>query len=137
MWSEHWSDEQLIAHLYGIGPEDGHLAGCGECRSRLAAVEAYGKSVLARAGTNNVPVDFLARQRRAIYARLEERRGWLQVRRLAPGLAALALAAGIAVTYEHRRPVEITDAELVRQVSQMAENPTPHAIAPIEALFEE
>ena len=30
------ADEQLIAEYYGVGPGDGHLAGCADCRARSA-----------------------------------------------------------------------------------------------------
>jgi hypothetical protein len=141
MGREHWSDEQLIAHLYGVGPEDGHLSRCADCCSRLETLEARGAEVLERAQTNDVAADFLAAQRRSIYARLSERQGWLRVGRWAPVMATVALAAGAFMILEqpraHVNPDQISDAELVRQASQMAETSMPNAVAPIEALFSE
>ncbi len=140
MGREHWSDEQLIAHVYGVGPEDGHLSGCAECRSRLEPIEARAEDFLERASATDVPADFLAAQRRTIYARLGGNSGRFAVRRWAPALAAVALVAGIAMFEQQRGGMNtdrISDAELVQQASQLAEDSTPQAVAPIEALFGE
>ena len=45
--SGHWTDEQLIAHLYGIGPEDRHLARR-QLRDKVAG-EVYDERSLSRA----------------------------------------------------------------------------------------
>ena len=67
--SAHWTDEQLIDHLYGVGPADGHLDQCELCRDRLTALEVRRQQVSM---AEPVSDDFLAAQRRAIYARLSE-----------------------------------------------------------------
>src|ERR1019366_7637120 len=36
----HWTEEDLINHAYGIGPEDGHLDVCAGCRVRWGAIRA-------------------------------------------------------------------------------------------------
>ncbi len=39
MTSRHWTEDELVAHLYGVGPTDGHLEVCNECSSRVHAME--------------------------------------------------------------------------------------------------
>ena len=34
----HWTDQDLINHVYGVGPEDEHLQACSECRARWMAI---------------------------------------------------------------------------------------------------
>ena len=43
--SGHWTDDQLIAHLYGVGPDDGHLHDCRDCQSRLSVIEGRQKAL--------------------------------------------------------------------------------------------
>jgi hypothetical protein len=78
--SEHWTDDQVIAHLYGVGPEGAHLSACAECWPRFEAIEERRKSMLAHnERTDEVSADFLAAQHRAIRARMDEKHGWLRV----------------------------------------------------------
>ncbi|HLH03334.1 MAG TPA: hypothetical protein VKX25_11220 [Bryobacteraceae bacterium] len=141
--SGHWTDEQLIAHLYGVGPEDGHLSACAECRSRLSAMETRREQVAA--GAEEVPSEYLIAQRRRIYAALSERGNvWSRwnLRRWAPAsAAALALAASLFFYGEQRRAQEhqnaISDAQLAQEVSQLAQGSEAPQTAPLEGLFVE
>lgn len=140
MNAPHWTDEQLVSHLYGVGPEDGHLNECPECRSRIAGMQSNRQllEAIPDAG-DGVSPEFLARQRRAIYAGLgKPRRAFLP--RWAPAIATLAVAAAGFIVLEERHQAShppISDAQLVEEVSQMAQDPTPSAVAPMEALFQE
>jgi len=144
--SGHWTDEQLIEYLYGVGPEDGHLGGCSDCRTRLASMQARRRSLeFSPSSESEVSFDFLASQRRKIYARLTEPRHWwsgLQPRRLASAAAAVLVLGGGLLLYEenHKQPIVndgVSDAQLAQEVSSMAENPEPPAAAPLQAFFEE
>lgn len=141
MKMEHWTDEQLLAHLYGVGPEDGHLNDCAACRQRITEMQANRQSFEALRGTDDdVTFEFLARQRRAIYAGLGRKRSFFAVGRWASALAMVAVVAGAIIVIEERQQADnrqISDAQLVEEVSQMAQDPTPTAIAPIEGLFQE
>ena len=147
----HWTDEQVIEHLYGIGPEDGHLASCLECRDRVAVMQARWRSIEEGTG-DEVSFEFLAAQRRKVYARLADQVGWrriFQMRRWVPAAMALfAIGAGLAVFEEthpfglgdsHGQVVDsnISDAELASEVSRFADGSEPKATAPLQALFEE
>lgn len=142
--SGHWTDDRLIDRLYGIAPKDAHLESCLECQARLSQMRANRRAVDA-ALQENVSAEFLAAQRRQIYARLTEREGWFgrgQVRRFASAAAAVLVVAGGLLFYQgsrHSRVSEtkMSDAQLAQEVSRMAEDFEPQATAPLQALFEE
>ncbi len=141
--SVHLSDEQLIAHLYGVEPEDTHLESCEECHARLFQMQA--NRATAEAGLEEaVGFDFLAAQRRKIYARLSDRSGWwsgAHVRRWASAGATVLVLGGGLLLYEERRQQatenRVSDAQLAQQVSSMAQDFEPQPTAPLQALFEE
>jgi hypothetical protein len=141
MSSEHWTDEQLVAHLYGVGPEDGHLNDCAACRLRINDMQANRQSFEALRGTDeDVTFELLARQRRAIYSGLRRKQSVFGMGRWASATAMVAVVAGAIIVIEERQQAEhrqISDAQLVEEVSQMAQDPTPTAVAPIEGLFQE
>ena len=137
--SGHWTDEQLIEHLYGVGPEDGHLQICGECQARLSAAQSVRLRLETDLASDSEPAgyDFLMAQRRRIYARLNEpAKSWTG--HWAPALAMLVALAGGLVIYDHGfRQERVSDAQLAREVSCMASDSEPPSTAPLHALFEE
>ena len=142
--SGHWTDDRLIEHLYGVAAEDAHLADCAACRARLAALEANRRGIesLAR---EEPSFDFLAAQRRKIYARMAQREPWWAsgaVRRWASAaVMALVLGGGVLVyeEREQRQAVEnrVSDVQLAQEVSSMAQDAEPPSTAPLQGLFEE
>jgi hypothetical protein len=144
MTEKHWTEEELIAHLYGIGPEDGHISNCAECAHRLQTMQS-GRiecdSVYPEA--DQVSFEFLAAQRRKIYQRMAEPLGREWRRRFAPALAASLVLVGGLFLYEEQRPaqspavVKASDTQLVEDVGRVAMNPEPPPVAPLRALFEE
>jgi hypothetical protein len=140
MNSEHWTDEQLIAHLYGVGPEGGHLNDCAACRQRINQLQTNRQSFEAlRGSAGDVSFEFLSRQRRAIYAGLGKKRNIFGFGRWASAVAMVAVVAGAVIVIEERQQDrhQISDAQLVEEVSRMAQDSTPTAVAPIEGLFQE
>ncbi|MDQ2774394.1 MAG: hypothetical protein M3Y57_05630 [Acidobacteriota bacterium] len=149
----HWTDDQLIEHLYGIRAEDGHFSFCRHCRERALAMQSRRQSIEDKFGAEDeVSFDFLAAQRRRIHARLDQTAKWWQVfhvRRWAPAAAALfVMGAGLVVMKEtqplgmggHARQVvkaNVSDAQLAAEVSQLADDSEPSPTAPLQALFEE
>jgi hypothetical protein len=138
--SGHWTDEQLIDYLYGVGPNDKHLEHCVDCGTRLAAMQVRRERVSM---SEPVSESLLAAQRRTIYARLSEPRRWwveLPARRWASAAVMAAVLAGSATVYErHQRELaEVrADADLARDVSRMSFESEPQATAPLEGLFVE
>lgn len=139
----HWTEDELLAHLYGIGPEDGHIENCGECASRLRVMEQTRAMHEATGADSAEPgFDFLAAQRRKIYQRLAApRHSFLW--RFGPALAAsLVLVLGLAIVDSQRQSQNVnapalTDTQLVEYVGSAAMNSEPAPAAPIEGLFQE
>jgi hypothetical protein len=142
--SAHWTDEQLIDHLYGIGPADDHLPQCENCLSRLSAMETRRRVSIDEPVSDHL----LAAQRRAIYARLSEPHHWwsalssrvMPVRRWAAATAMAAVLLGSASVYQYQNHLREAaesraDAQLAQDVSQMSFESEPPATAPLEGLF--
>ena len=151
--SAHWTDEQLIEYLYGIGPQNsvGHIEDCGACSSRLAAMRARRGLLDTQAFRNaDLSTESLAAQRHAVYTKIERRAGWswaVPFRKWTPAACALLLlSAGFAVWENRTGPhapsqverlrAEVSDEQLADEVSQMADRTEPAAAAPLEGLFE-
>jgi len=138
--SEHWTDDQLIDRLYGVGPGDGHLETCAECQARFASIETRRRQLPS---DESVSDSFLAAQRRAIYARLDQPRRWWHawpLGRFAASAAMVVVLAGTVAVYEsHRRELAESraDAQLAQDVSQMSFESEPTATAPLKGLFVE
>ena len=133
--NNHLTTDELVDRLYGVGAGD-HLDHCKECSERLR--ELCERRAMA---VEQVPAsyDFLAAQRRNIYARMGEkpraRMKWV------PALTAAVclLAAGV---FAHRPAVqvakpEIVDPQLFADVYSMEQSMEPQAAKPIHALFEQ
>ncbi len=104
--SAHWTDEQLIASLYGVGPENGHLGGCEECKSRRSLLLANRNNSEAIGSLDpEVSFEYLAAQRRAICEKLEVRSAWPSMpglrRWVSVAVTLLVLGGGAAVYQEH------------------------------------
>lgn len=149
--SGHLKTDELVDRLYGLedqrgGEQDAHLASCADCRDRW---EEMLRVQAAVSTPQPVSSDFMAAQRRKIYARLGEesrtRMTW------APALAAVALVAiGVAVyrplsapapgfASHDSRPAqtEASDAQLFSEVYSMEQSMEPSVAAPIHTLFED
>jgi hypothetical protein len=145
--SGHWTDDQLIEHLYGVGPEDGHLDACAECQSRLSGMQERRRLVISdeAIGSEDVSIERLAAQRRRVYFRLTETPSWssrLHVRRWASASAvALVFSGGILYYNDYQqqraRDAMLSDAQLAQDVSRLSEDPEAQPTAPLEALFDE
>jgi anti-sigma factor RsiW len=150
----HLKTDELVDRLYGLDQRavdhDAHLASCTECQARWEEMRAV-RAVVSTA--EPVSRDFLAAQRRKIYARLGEeprtRMAW------APALAAVALLAiGVAVYRPGSAPApgfvrlpgydsprsaqsDAADAQLFSEVYSMEQSMEPSVAAPIHTLFED
>jgi hypothetical protein len=144
--NRHWTDDDFIAKVYGLGPEDDHLAECSKCRESLVRFQAWRAAVLAFED-RDVPETVLASQRAAIMARVADRHRPV-VKRLIPVLAAAgAVALGLFLTLPPSTPppksnqprVEgpISDAQLFQETAAIGQSAEPRGAKPIEALFQE
>ncbi len=142
--SGHWTDDQLISHLYTVGLGDGHLESCLECRNRFTAMQVRRKAIES-CEVADVSLEFLAAQRRAVYSRLSQPvRLWSssQIRGWASAVATLLVIVSGLFVYEnsHRRQIaneQLSDAQLALEVSQSVQDDEPQSTAPLQALFDE
>ena len=143
--SGHWTDEELLAYLYGVGPSTNHLAACSQCQSRLSEMQANRAFIDQSAFLEHHPTSsFLAAQRRAIYQQMEKPSRWwvaAPVRRWAAGVATVCIVGGSLSIYQHNQQVQMlqermNDAKLAQEVAAMAEDSGVPAMAPLEGLFE-
>ena len=138
MYAKHWTDDELVGRLYGVGPEDGHLDACRSCAQRWEAIRS--KYTNLRPAGIEVSGELLAAQRRAIHARLHEKRRYFP-RVLVPVLVTLLLAAIVAVYRPAPEPPpaveQASDSQLFDDVFRKLSDPAPSAVGPIRSLFEE
>lgn len=142
--SGHWTDEELIATIYGVGPSGDHIRECLDCQVRLSHMQSTRNGLDELASERQVNDAFLAEQRRAIYRRMEEPSYWWRlsgVRQWAAGLTAAALVGGSIFFYEQQHQLkmareEASDAQLVQQVAAMANDSDLTVMAPLQGLFE-
>lgn len=142
--SGHWTDEQLIEHLYGLTDDARHVDACADCQARLSSMRARRHVVEKHSVDEDASFEFLAAQRRKIYAKLTEpRHFWSdgRLRRWASAAATVAVLGGGFLVYEdHRQQVmdnRVSDAQLAQEVSSMAQESEPQPTAPLQVLFEE
>jgi len=150
MSAGHWTEEELLAHLYGVGPQDGHELKCKQCQSRLSDIEiSRVQNELLYEQGSEVGAEFFAAQRRSIYARIGEPKTGFAVRRWVPGLAILGTICAGLVLFEprsvhhstqaaYRQAVtRVSDTALVEDVGFIAMQQEPDPAAPIKELFAE
>ena len=131
----HLKTDELIDQIYGL-EDHAHLRECAECAARWRAIESRRRELTA---SNPVSNEFLAMQRRRIYARIEQpaprRLRWL------PALAAAGVLAIMALVHKPSAPPpahpDPNDAQLFSEVYSMEQSTEPAAAAPIHELFED
>jgi hypothetical protein len=137
----HLTNDELVDLLYGVGSGE-HLDACRECSERFEILRER-----RAVATEPVPAtwDFLAAQRRNIYARMGEapqtRARWV------PALAAAVCLIAVGFFSYHpgqqagqqARAVkpEVLDTQLFVDVYSMEQSMEPIAAQPIHALFEQ
>jgi hypothetical protein len=96
--------------------------------------------------SSGVDAAFLAAQRRAIYARIQQPVRWwhlVSVQRWTAGVATTCVLFGSLVVYQHSREEQkrrdaISDAQLAQEVTLMAQDQDAgsSSMAPLKGLFE-
>ncbi|MBE0657925.1 MAG: hypothetical protein IH602_09560 [Bryobacteraceae bacterium] len=140
----HWSRDEMVSHLYGLDPAEGlkpeHLESCELCHSAWLAMNERRRDSLSGMAVSE---DLLRRQRRAVFARIEKPRRPAPLWGLVP--AAMTALLLVGVSFQSREPVEhiqtaaitASDRELFNELSELMQEDTPRAAAPIRALFVE
>jgi len=139
MSNNHYSDDDLVARLFGLGSADTHLDNCEMCRQRWNKVQE--RHQVLHAADIDVPMEQLAAQRRAIYARVDQKSRNLRTAWLPLPVAALVLVL-LAFTFFkpafHQQPVDaISDDAALQDVFTVASRIDPAGLEPVQSLFEE
>ncbi len=139
MMDGHWTEQEFINDIYGVGPGDGHLERCAECRGRR---EQMAMRRRAAAREPEVPAEFLAAQRRAIHQKLGARQA--PAMRWAPAFAAVFVLLIGLLLIRQPRPVAApgpvmtaADSQLFSDIYALEGSSEPQAVTPVRALFEE
>lgn len=135
---KHLTNNELVNLVYGVGT-GGHLDDCRQCAERF---EQLREKRAQAAEAQPVSREFLAAQRRKIYARMGERpQGRMK---WVPALAAAACLIAVGVFSHHPARVAMpeaaeihVDAQLFSDVYSMEQSMEPIAAQPIHALFEQ
>ncbi len=139
MSGEHYSDDDLVARLFGLGTDDAHLAECEECTRRWDKIRE--RNELRRLAEAEVPAGFLAAQSRAIYARVERKSRRLPLRWLPLPAAALLVMVMVLTVFKpasHKPPKDvISDDQALQDVFTVGSRMEPAGLKPVESLFEE
>jgi hypothetical protein len=137
MDNRHWSDEDFVARLYDVGPDDDHLESCAECMQRWEKHRLRRQLLLA--STPQVPAGFLDGQRRSILGLLQEPPRAPHFR-LAPALTAILLILVVITIFRpapRQQYVEIVpDEQLFEEVFSLVSTSEPQAVEPLRSLFE-
>ncbi len=137
MENHHWTEEQFVERIYGIGLEDGHLEKCALCKRKWD--EYAGRREAYLSGRPIIPYGDLAQQRHAIRKRLAAGRRNFRLHILSPLATALLVLVIITVLRPVRKSGTVespSDAELYREVFTMVSSTTPTAVEPLQSLFE-
>jgi hypothetical protein len=145
----HWSDEELIARLYGLnaaGAAEEHLDSCSECGLRWRALSARRDVVLRHAeleGATTADELQLRRQREAVWARIEAARARPKWRWAPAGMAALVVLAGVVLvspprfTLNSAKPgATISDTQLFAELDTISAPENLRAAVPLSEMFE-
>jgi predicted anti-sigma-YlaC factor YlaD len=143
----HLSQVELVEQLYGVGGKEAHVRECAECAGRLEALARTKAQLRSQADSrSHVSGAFLAAQRRAVYARLDQAAA--SHVRWAPALAGAGLLAMGLFLFPHvqlrapRTPVPTarvelnTNEQLFSDLYSMEQSVEPTAAAPLHELFE-
>ena len=131
MNSRHWTNDELLDHVYGLKSSDEHLSSCDECATRRDRLERIRGDVTR---PPEIPEALLAAQRRSIYQRLGSPiRAWHPMR-WAVSIIAMFFAAIALTVYQPRSPLRSYDDQFYAELSSLAQDPAPRAVQPIEAL---
>ena len=137
MGAEHWSDEEILAGLYGAGPVDGHPDECADCRQRWELMRRRQEGL--RLAEPNLSGAFLASQRRAIMARTEgrSRSSGLQLVLWLGAVVLLLLAILVNRPAPKLQPApEVSDAQLFEDVFSTVSRSEPRAVETVRSLFQ-
>lgn len=144
MNDQHRTEQELLEALYcnDSAAVDSHLGECEECGQNWRALQERRTELLSV--EEDVPADFLAAQRRAIYQRMDKRSYTFSWPKWVPALAvALMLILGVfyfqpaSSQFASNKWKSESDAQFFAEVTIAEQLAEPAAVAPLRGLFEE
>ena len=140
----HWSRDEMVSHLYGLDPAEGlnsgHLETCESCRPAWLGLQERRRDSLSGM---TVSEGLLRKQRQAVFARIERPRPPAPLWGLVPAAMTALLLVGVSFqppkpeAYIQTAAITASDRELFNELSELLQEDTPRAAAPIRALFVE
>jgi|MudIll2142460700_1097286.scaffolds.fasta_scaffold367062_2 anti-sigma factor RsiW len=138
MSGKHYSDDELVARLFGLGPADAHLDSCELCSRRWNQIRD--RDQFRRRAEIEVPAELLTAQRRAIYARVERNPRKWRLNRLPLPVAAVLLLLLAFVLFRptpQEQPADvISEDQALQDVFTVASRIDPAGLKPVQSLFE-
>ena len=132
---KHWTEVDFQNWLYGLKEQDSHVGECVECRAEMERMQRARSRVVEEP---EVSQEFLNRQRREIYARLESGpQAWNAWRWVLSTAMLLALVFGLTFPRWHKTAPPISDEQLFSDLATMEQSAEPKAIQPMHSLFEQ
>ena len=132
---KHWTETDFQNWLYGLREQDAHVSECQECRAQIEQLHEKRRQMIKEP---EVSREFLDRQRRSIYSRLEETQHGRHVWRWVLSTAMLlAIVFGMTLPRWHKTAPPISDEQLFSDLSAMEQSAEPKAIQPMHRLFEQ
>lgn len=136
---KHWTENEFTDWLYGLKSDAAHLEECPDCRAMADSLERR-KAEAVR--PPEISSDFLAAQRRSVYARLDQpARHWAQSRwMLTLATLILVVVASFGLLRPRQSPAPLAspaDEKLFSDLASIEQSNEPRAIKPIESLFEQ
>lgn len=152
MKQQHWTSDQLLDKLYGISnaeaAAESHLGSCADCSARWDRLTMQRVAIVEPPAVSN---DFLAAQRRSIYARMDQKPPlwwhslFSQKGFAASAAAVLVIVGGLAFFRSGPVPLthptvaspqqEVSDTQFFAEMSRLEQSSMPQAVSPIKALF--
>ena len=132
----HWTETDFKNWLYGLKDPDAHSSDCAQCQAEMERLQMQRRTLTPEP---DVSPEFLAAQRRNIYARMEQgpHHNWRAWSWLVSTAMLLALAFALAIPrWLHKPAAPISDEQLFSDLSAMEQSAEPKAIQPMHNLFE-
>jgi hypothetical protein len=145
--TKHWTDEDLLARLYGADPAPqvdlSHFDDCPDCAARWTRLAGARGAVLAAASAAPCRDETLRAQRLAVWERIE-RPARTRLLRAAPAAATcLVLLLAVALNHPTPQPVPtqiataVSDDQLFTDIASVVNADSPRAVEPLRGLFPE
>lgn len=145
--TKHWTDEALLARVYGVDPPPGiqleHLAECPECAARLGRLQTSRVAVLASAAAAPCSDERLRNQRTGFWRRVEQPATARLWRAVPAAATCCVLLLAVALNGPAPKPAgaeiasAVSDEQLFADIANVVNTDSPRAVDNIRGLFNE